>query len=240
MRSILIICLIYSSGCLSHIKWADYESSTERFVVTFSESMVPFVSERRFPLSKLHLGVRGKNVQSHGHVTSIGSSDAEAKISFKKLSGMSSVILESAALPKRAKIDRNTGQYLPSRLEVNNLLLILDGSQKLPEYESSKVLEVRPNDNNSIPGRINKKHSFKMLREGRGIYSAKVFIFEKNSAEYITDYLISKSGVIEFTPKRTGVYILQADELVFSPGTTIAKEISHTHYYASIVFQVSE
>jgi len=234
--------MLMSSFCHAHIKWAKTESIEEgKIQLTFSESMVPFVAERKFISGEIKIRNGDKMMSVTNSLRQQIQSNTMTTLVWDTDRTFSSVVLEPIPVTKRAKIERFSGRSLPHRVEWSRLSVIQE--QVLSDVQmkpAAEQLDAVPVFTGQHTGKVNDKYRIQVYRDGLAVKPSNVLIFDATANAFIVDHSVSAQGLVEFTPKSAGYYLFQTDELVFAPGMTGVADIAHNHLFASLIFTIRQ
>lgn len=241
MKTMLLCFLLLMSGfCHSHMKWAKAEQMQNGVIkITLSESMIPFVPERNFIVGEIRAR-DGKTIESvASDVIQRINNNSVTTLILKSRSLFNSILLDPVPIKKRAKIDKNTGRRLPPRVEWSRLSVVLNAASLSKQITpATEFLDAVPVFTDQYTGKVNAKYQIQVYRDGKIARPVNLLIFDATANTFILDYSVNAQGVVEFTPKSAGDYLFQADELIFTPGTTGVTDIAHSHLFASLIFTI--
>ncbi|RVU35428.1 hypothetical protein EOE67_13710 [Rheinheimera riviphila] len=242
MKTVIVLFFLFSTVCHAHIKWATAELRENGMIqLTLSESMVPFLVERRFMSGDIKLRY-GINIQdASSNILQKENTETSTQVVLKAEARMATILLEPVPVVKRPKFDKLSGRQLPGRVEFSRLSIVMDNVTPTEDQKPSDMfLDVMPILNKKKLAKVKEKYSIQVYRDGKAMAPSSLFIYSATDNAFITDYRVNKDGIVEFTPSSAGKYLFQADELVFSPGTTGVKGIAHKHLFSSLIFTVRE
>lgn len=240
MKFFVFIILMSCNTCIAHTKWAKAEfTDNGKISLTYSESLVPFIPERRLIKSSIRIKRDGKTADASSYIEKYESTSVSDVAIIKNIGNIDAILIESNPVIKRPKIDRKSGKYLPLRVEYNRLSVLLgDASSSTKIKPSDKLLEVMPVFEESGPSKANKKYAIQVYRNGKITNAPNPIIYNSTDNNYITKFTIKENGLVEFVPNSPGLYIFQVDELALSPGHSTDNKVGHIHMFASLIFEV--
>lgn len=238
VNRMIATCLLFVTPyAASHIKWADFKkNSIQNLEITYSESLVPFMPERSFIAGVIKIRDKENFYEINKMVTSIENAHNFTKITIKYNGNINALYLHPVRTVKPSKLEKGSGKYLPPRIELSRLSVFPKNAGV------EKSIPPQPDYLDAMPvytpshTKADKKYTIQVFRDGKTITPSNFFIYDSVKNSFIIDYKILTNGQVEFVPDAGSKYLFQADELIFTPGTTGIKGVAHTHLFASLIF----
>lgn len=242
MRSLTAFLILFSTSSIAHVKWMDYNSTTEESNINIfvSEGIIPFVAQRSFYIDRTELiSTNGQILSSDSYLINQTRTSKGIIQNIVTQNDVGVIVIENGPLFKRAKLEKESGKFVPERIEFSRISMLHNPeSLKSIKKSESLYLDLYPDQKNTL--KLNSLFTLQVLKYGQPFKPTNVKIYRPNSKTETFDLQVQDNGILQFHLNHTGKYLVQVDDMSQISGFPGYPKTNHLHLFSSLIFSVAD